>query len=72
MKRDSVGTPHVSLQGPSKRLRIGLRSLLISGTTVAGYTVLESAVEGGNSSLDAELSRAQRASLDSELYEEVS
>lgn len=65
-------TSHLRINGPSKRLRVGLQTTAPDGTKCTGWAdvpseILASSLTGYNE----ELVMAQAASLESELYEEV-
>ncbi|KAG8902431.1 hypothetical protein FRB99_004494 [Tulasnella sp. 403] len=67
----------IELKGPSKRLRVGMVTKAPDGTLSTGYMEMPSRTKYKDSSsskfaiLDKELSWAQSASMESELYEEV-
>ena len=81
MIKDKVDPTEKSLLrviGPTRRLRIGLSTSLPDGTSQTGFMTIPPRVlqEGGISSseaasMDRELAWAQAASMESELYEEV-
>lgn len=75
---DEEKSPALKILGPSRRLRVGLSTTSPDGQVSTGYTVLPQKrlqLGPGESSLfamDQELSWAQGASVEYELYDEVS
>ncbi|KAG9017957.1 hypothetical protein FRB90_012843 [Tulasnella sp. 427] len=67
-------TSHLRINGPSKRLRVGLRNTLPDGSHCTGWADVPSGLLASVASLEGygeELAIAQSASLESELYNEI-